>query len=127
VHVLKHCGCPKCNETHGERLIRLWLEQHSIHYEFQKHFEDCVYKKPLFFDFFVSKYQLCIEFDGKQHFREGIGGKVGRYTFTTKDWHLINNRDAVKNQWCNENGIRLLRIDYTQINDIKNILQRCVR
>jgi len=37
-HVSGKCGCPKCNESKGERQIRLWLEQHNFQYKYQKRF-----------------------------------------------------------------------------------------
>lgn len=50
-HTLSGNGCPQCNESKGERKIRLWLESQHIAYEIQKSFEDCRDIKPLPFDF----------------------------------------------------------------------------
>jgi hypothetical protein len=63
---------------------------------------------------FPTKYNLCIEFDNQQHFREGIGGKIGKYVFTLKDWEKLSMRDAIKSQWYDRKNIRLIRIAYNQ-------------
>jgi len=67
---------------------------------------------------------MLIEFDGIQHFEEGVGKKVGKYIFTMKDWKRLSERDDVKSQWCVEHDIKLLRIAYNQINQIDKILTK---
>lgn len=99
-------GCPQCNESKGERQIRLWLEDKHIVYEKQKKFEDCRDIKPLPFDFYLLRYNLCIEFDGKQHYEpiEYFGGQ--------KNFELQQKHDIIKDEYCKNNGISLLRIPY---------------
>lgn len=105
--------CPRCNESHGERAIRKYLESNHIQYESQKRFDDCRYKKPLPFDFYLPTLRIAIEFDGTQHFIpfKHFGGK--------KKLKLYKKRDSIKNNYCLENNIKLIRINY-QIN-LKNI------
>jgi len=99
-------GCPVCNESHGERHIREYLKQRNIDYIKGKEFDDCKYKRKLKFDFYLPKYNICIEFDGQQHFHviEHFGGEQT----------LIENkiRDNIKNKYCMKNGINLIRIKY---------------
>jgi hypothetical protein len=63
----------------------------------------------------------CIEFDGKQHFivPEQWGG----------DKYLLDVKrlDNIKNEYCKNNNIRLLRIKYTKFNDIELILSRFLK
>jgi len=57
-----------------------------------------------------------IEYDGKQHFLPyyKFGGE--------KALKLTQEKDKIKNEYC-KNIIDLLRISYTQINDIEKILK----
>lgn len=103
VHLLG-CGCPKCNNSKGELRIERILKDNGIKYETQKRFKDCKNKKPLPFDFYLTDYNVCIEFDGKQH-----SVKTSIYY---SDQILIN--DGIKNKYCEDKGIKLFRINYKQ-------------
>ena len=60
------------------------------------------------FDFYLPDYNLCIEFDGEQHF------KTGKWAWTKEiKAEDIRYRDNLKNQFCADNSINLLRIPYT--------------
>lgn len=64
------CGCLGSSE--GENIIENILKNNNIFYEKEKRFNTCFYlnKNNLArFDFFVNN-SYCIEFDGKQHFKE---------------------------------------------------------
>ena len=54
---------------------------------------------------------MCIEDDGAQHF------KPVKYWGGEKTFLEIQERDALKNEYCKNNGIKLVRIPYT----LKNI------
>ena len=99
-------GCPQCNESKGEKKICQLLDNYNIAYEKQYKFKDCCDIKPLPFDFYVPNYNLCIEYDGEQHFRpiEYFGGQ--------EKFEIQQKHDKIKNEYCNNNGISLLRIPY---------------
>ena len=99
-------GCPKCNDSHGEKQIYRWLCDYNFDFISQKIFDDCKDKRPLPFDFYLPKYNVCIEYDGEQHFRpvELFGGYEG---FNKRVYH-----DEIKNKYCEYNNIHLLRIPY---------------
>jgi predicted RNA-binding Zn-ribbon protein involved in translation (DUF1610 family) len=109
-------GCPSCGESKGEQQVANWLDKHAINYARQWVFDDCTYKAQLRFDFWLPAYNICIEYDGRQHF-EPIEVWGGREAF-----ELGQKRDEVKNQYCKENEIRLIRISYRQFNNIKLLL-----
>jgi very-short-patch-repair endonuclease len=115
---LKGSGCPVCNESRGESSIRKYLNINKIDFKTQKTFKGCQYVSLLKFDFYLPNHNICIEFDGIQHFEafEFFGGEEA----------LLKNmeRDAIKNQYCTDNNIKLLRIEYDQIGDIENILKK---
>lgn len=106
LNILSGCGCPQCQESYGERLIRQWLNKYNISYEFQKIFKDCRDVKPLPFDFYLSDYNMAIEYDGEQHYEpvEYFGGQ--------KSFEYTQRHDKIKNEYCENNNIKLLRIPY---------------
>jgi len=122
------CGCPVCCESRGEKEIRKWLEEHQIDYEREKSFDGCVNEQTdgyFRFDFFLPQQNICIEFDGIQHFKEGIDRQMkGKYQFTMKDWKKLSERDAIKSQFCQQNDMTLVRIAYNQMKRIPEILSR---
>lgn len=110
-NVLSGQGCPVCQESVGERRIRQWLDNHKISYKYQHKFSDCKDKKALPFDFYLPELNICIEYDGIQHFQAidfaGRGEEWALEHFKTTQYH-----DKIKNQYCTNNNIRLLRIPY---------------
>ena len=104
--ILKGCGCPKCKSSKGEDIIETWLLKNSISYITQKTFEGCSYKRLLKFDFYLPNYNMCIEYDGEQHFRpiKYWGGLEG--------FKKLIIKDGLKNLYCQENNLSLLRILY---------------
>lgn len=99
-------GCPICRLSFGEREIQKILELKKIKYIRQKFFKDCVYKKPLKFDFYLPDYNLCIEFDGEQHF------KKFRFEVNNDGLDFRRMKDKIKDEYCKKNNIRLLRIKF---------------
>ena len=106
--LLKGCGCPKCKSSKGEDIIETWLLKNSISYITQKTFEGCSYKRLLKFDFYLPDYSMCIEYDGEQHFRpiKYWGGLEG--------FRKLIIKDELKNLYCQENNLSLLRISYKE-------------
>ena len=109
-------GCPRCKKSEGEKAILSYLDSNNIFYLQQYIFIDCRDINPLPFDFYLPNNNLLIEFDGEQHFRpvDYFGG-IEKYNTQVK-------HDEIKNQYCFENNLRLLRIPYTEFNNINHIL-----
>lgn len=107
-------GCPNCNSSKGERLIRKILIDLNIQHEPQYRLVDCVNINKLPFDFgvFHNKRICCIEYQGMQHYVPvNFGSK------TIKAEHLlekIKKRDAIKHQYCLDNNIPLLILKYDE-------------
>jgi very-short-patch-repair endonuclease len=68
------------------------------------------------FDFYLPILRVCIEFDGRQHFEpiDKFGG--------VDTYERIKLNDTIKNEYCEEHYIELIRIKYDNINDIYRIL-----
>lgn len=109
----KSCGL--CNhKSFGEEKIEAILNTLKIRYKAQKTFEKCVNLKTgrkLFFDFYLPDYNICIEYDGEQHY-------YAKDNYDYPGWRTQDNllktqyRDSIKNQYCKENNIKLIRIPY---------------
>lgn len=113
-------GCPQCNESHGEKKIKEWLEYDNIYFKKQYEFTNLLSDlgNPLRFDFAVlNKYNklIClIEYDGEGHFSEK--------PFSKKSYETTVKHDQLKNDYCKNNNILLLRIPYWEFDNIENIL-----
>jgi len=68
-HINNGNGCSKCNKSKNEKLISNYLEINNVYYIPEKKFDTCMMKKPLPFDFYLPNLNLCIEYDGEQHFK----------------------------------------------------------
>lgn len=107
-------GCSVCVElfnSKGQKLVEKFFKTHYINFKRQKTFDDC--RNPytnakLRFDFYIPKHNICVEYDGQQHFKPVSmwGGKIGLLE--------TQNRDAIKNKYCKEKNIPLIRISYKE-------------
>lgn len=61
-------GCPFCKMSKGERIIKKYLEDNKIEYKSEFRFSDLKNRRPLPFDFYIPNLNMCIEYDGIQHF-----------------------------------------------------------
>ena len=109
-------GCPHCKKSKGENAIKDFLEDNNILFETQKGFENCRNKRILKFDFYLPDYNLCIEYQGAQHYKsvDYFGG--------VKGFENSQKRDNIKRDFCKSNGISLLEIPYTKFDYIAEIL-----
>ena len=108
--------CPLCKSSKGEQKISKYLTDNNIEFVIQKTFDDCIYKELLKFDFYLPNLNTIIEFDGIQHFKpiKHFGGE--------ERLKINKERDSIKNEYCKDNNINLLRISYLDYNNIENIL-----
>lgn len=99
-------GCPICKESKGEREIRLFLEKNNISYILQHKFNECKHIRLLPFDFYLPDHNICIEFNGRQHYEsvKAFGG--------INEFEKIKLRDEIKIKFCMKHDIRLISIHY---------------
>ena len=121
-------GCPSCKESKLEKHLKVLLKKHNIEFEYKKHF-DWLGRQHL--DFYLPKYNIGIECQGKQHFEsvDAFGGE--------KEFIKRKDLDKLKLDKCVRNNIKLLyftnlkkhsiflgetlyKTDKTIINAIKN-------
>lgn len=104
--LLNGVGCPKCSNSKGNNLIKDILDKNNIEYIEEMKFKDCKKKDFLRYDFYLPKYNIIIEYDGEQHFTSTsfYGGEQG--------FNQRKKYDNIKNDYCKNNDILLLRIPY---------------
>lgn len=99
--------CPNCMKSKGEEFIRVYLEKQGIAFKREATFDGCRSESgtKLRFDFavYIDGEIRIIEFDGTHHFRAGR-------TMYRSDSVFAN--DKIKNAFCKDNNIPMLRIPY---------------
>lgn len=108
--------CSKCvPKSKGEEQIKNILIKNNISFTQEKSFDDCRFPKTnrlARFDFYIDNKYL-IEFDGRQH--------IQNTSKWNNEWNLeyVQEHDQIKNNYCKEHNIPLIRIPYSKINYIK--------
>jgi len=68
-----------------------------------------VSSKPLIADLYINNAKLMIEVQGEQHY------KINAHFFpTTLDFKRAQQRDRLKKEWCQLNGIDLVELPYNE-------------
>ena len=101
-------GCPYCSESIGEKNIHQFLKDKNINFRRQEKFDNCKNILKLSFDFYLPDYNICIEYDGIQHF-ESI-----KYFGGIKKLICTKINDDIKNDFCEKSKIKLIRIKYNE-------------
>lgn len=99
------CGCLK---SAGQDKISYILKANNINFSLEKTFPTCKFldtNRLAKFDFYIDNSYL-IEYDGIQHYRSGTGWN------TLEKFEKTKVHDELKNQWCKDNNIPLIRIPY---------------
>jgi len=107
-------GCPRCADEQTESkgmtelkaILNNILLPCNLTYDVEKIFPGLKYKRSLKFDIYIPYFNLCIEYDGEQHFVPT--------SWCDKDALKENHlRDRLKDSFCVLNKMSLLRIPYT--------------
>lgn len=97
-----------CIKSQGEEKISKILNNNHIPFQREYIFPDFF---PYRFDFFIEN-KYIIEYDGKQHFEDYSWGSSQR----SKE--MSQQRDALKNAYCFEHSIPIIRIPYTHFENL---------
>lgn len=119
---INSCGCLV---SVAEEKMTNFLIENNISFKKQYKFEDCKDIRCLPFDFAIfdeEKLKFLIELQGEQHYRP--------FTFNgepkeTKNKNLEDRlkKDKIKEKYCEQHLIPLLRIKYTQFNEMDRIFE----
>lgn len=118
-------GCPFCNQSKGEKLIKEFLESKNLSFASQAKFDDCKYKLKLPFDFLVeiNDLKFLIEYNGEHHYKP-IKWRGANWTDekAVDKFSSIKFRDNIKREWCKSKNIPLLIIPYWEISNVEEII-----
>jgi len=107
----------------GEKRVATFLDRNGIVYEMEQTFDSLRSPKnrPLRFDFYLSDHKVCIEYDGHHH-----QAPVNKY----RKAKIVHNKtvihDKIKDQFCKNNRIKLIRIPHTKYDLIDSILTMAI-
>jgi len=94
--------CPICSLSKGEKKINDIFKKNNIIFIPQKKFNNCILKRELPFDCYLSEIKCCIEFHGEQHFRP-IEFFERKCSFSNQQ-----KKDKIKERYCKLNKIPLI-------------------
>lgn len=115
-HHTSSCGC--LLSYYNMYIKKLLTLNQIIHKpEYSVWIEGSLYR----FDFYLPQYNLIIEYDGEQHYKP-----VRFYSQSDEEMELTfentQMRDKIKNNYCEQNNINLLRIPYWEKKNIETII-----
>lgn len=118
-HIVGTC-CPRCKNSLGEKAVAAWLELNDIEYVTQYAKHDCYINSGLAkFDFYVSDFNVFIEYDGEQHFQPVLFG--GTMEEAVERFAEVQRADRKKDEWAKAKGIKLIRVPY--VADVSDYLE----
>lgn len=120
---LSDARCPICSNrmSNIEHKVFLWLKENGVEFISQYSFDDCKDVSKLKFDYYLPFYNKMIEVDGEQHFAPIRFGSISQEQAEI-NFRSNSKRDKIKNDYCLEHGIELLRIPYWQFDNDDYIL-----
>ena len=125
-NLLSGYGCPKCNASKGEKRIAKYLDNRNIKYIHDKgYFKDLKNSKNNILrpDFIIKDRKIWIEFDGKQHF-EVVDFSSKNQELAKEQFEQIKENDKIKNEYAKKHNWKLIRIPYTEYDNIEKILEK---
>lgn len=113
----KTAKCPICKGSVGLRHVIEWLETHEIEYETEVTYPNLIGigGHPLHFDIRVKDFKgepILIEYDGEYHFSPS----------QSESYETIRVCDSLKNLYCYNNNIKLIRIPFFKLNSLDFLL-----
>lgn len=114
VKFLSGTRCTKCGKSSGEVRINNFLLKHNLLFTREKSLSINGVRHRI--DFYLPEYKKIVEFDGIQHFKpiEYFGGK--------QELRNRQERDKAKNDYFKGIGYKVIRIPYTDIDNVDSIL-----
>lgn len=115
-HHTSSCGCLLS-------YYNMYIDKLLTHKNIEHKSEYTIYLDNTYyrFDFYLPQYNLFIEYDGEQHYKP-----VRYYNQNDEQMELsfkiTQEHDRIKNSYCEENNINLLRIPYWEKENIETII-----
>src|SRR5258708_7205594 len=109
-------NCKNCDSSKDEKRISEYLLNNNIKFETPyKGFKNCKNIRILSFDFYISKLNILIEYDGILHYKDKFNKPI--------EFKKTKKNDKIKTKYCKDNDIKLIRIPYWNFDNIENILK----
>ena len=98
------------------------MNRNGIEFERNKKFPECRRIRPLSFDFYIPRINTLIEYDGRQHYLSPFFSE--KMSKKKADGILLSQKesDKIKGKFARKVHINLVRIKYTKINQVEEIL-----
>lgn len=109
----------------GERKVRSCLFSMGISFETEKEFDNLINpdtKANLRFDFYLPEYNAVIEYDGSHHHTSNSKYHKG----CKKSFIKQKKKDYIKDKYCKDNKIYMLRLDGSHYNKIASIIKEFI-
>lgn len=124
-HINMRQGCPRCQQSQGEKRVEMKLIAMSERFvpQYKIAYKDGVVIKRggIYVDFYIPEKRTFIEFNGSQHYKASSRfGGVPNFTRQQK-------RDQILRRYCATNGYKLIEIPYTDFDRIEEILEKELR
>lgn len=130
---LSGSGCPFCNHSKLEDIVKQILDDNDIIYETQKSFEWLKFKHKQRLDFYLPDYNIAIECQGEQHYKPVYFGKhkidEHKKSLIDEQFELNKQRDENKKRLCSEHNIPIIYIankkycDNVEIFEISKLIE----
>lgn len=120
-NALRGKGCLHCGIKQSKYMdfVENYFLKNNITYIKEKRFDLCKNIRTLPFDYYLPKYNECIEVDGEFHFdRNSV------YINNRSKYEEVHKRDLIKNEFCKKENIRLLRLPYFEFENFEKILDK---
>lgn len=115
----RHTSSCGCLSSYYNMYIKKFLDKNGIKNqpEYPVIIDGIRYK----YDFYLPEYNLMIEYDGNIHYEPArYHGKDSEQDLL--DFKKRQQRDEIKNKYCKDNNINLLRIPYWESKNIETII-----
>jgi len=124
-NILRYRRCPKCMSSKGEKFINRWLRMNRLEFQTEYSFPNLTSRKGrvLRFDFAVfekGELKTLIEYDGGHHFKHVEGWQ------TKEQFKTVQRHDKLKNHYCKDNNIELLRIPHWKFDKLNEVLKNAL-
>ena len=98
---------PMLSISNGELMVKSILSKYNVRFVQQHAFADCIDQRVLPFDFYLPHYNVCIEYQGKQHYEavDFFGGE--------DSLKYVQRHDKIKHDYCIKNHINIIHLPYT--------------
>lgn len=111
--------CPECSSFKTELECKTILEKllgiplRKTRFLYREH--------RLEFDGYNEEHKIALEYNGEQHY------KYPNYWHSTEEiFNAAKARDALKEEYCKEQNIKLIIVPYTEKNNLRQFLETCL-